>query len=146
MSWDRHGCLCDRSGSLTNLQAKWPYYILDIFTFRHCHDSLKKIKMLTWFFLLFGYVFARTSSSRTTKDRRNFNQCCLDGWRKWSDSPLLRMNCSCLIFRPFNRIPILKQRATMACRPQAMGTAVQMFQRWQELSRCIKKNHKDWDE
>ena len=55
---------------------------------------------------------------------------------------------SCPIsFEPFNRIAGQKQRATMAYRPQANGTAERMVQ---TLTRAIKmyetgKNQKDWD-
>ena len=51
-------------------------------------------------------------------------------------------------FRAFNRIAGQKQRATMAYRPQANGTAERMVQ---TLTRAIKmyvtdENQKDWDE
>ena len=51
-------------------------------------------------------------------------------------------------FRALNRIAGQKQRATMAYRPQANGTAERMVQTW---TRAIKmyvsdENHKDWDE
>ena len=51
-------------------------------------------------------------------------------------------------FPPFNRIAGQNQRATMAYRPQANGTAERMVQ---TLTRSIKmyvmdENQKDWDE
>ena len=107
-------------------------------------------ELLLWIDLFLGYVIARASSSRTAQTiAKEYEECV---FRRFGASEVIRHDREPVFmsdfFRAFNRIAGQKQRATMAYRPQANGTAERMVQ---TLTRSIKMyvtdvEQKDWDE
>lgn len=97
-----------------------------------------------------GYVIAKASSSRSAQTiAENYLECV---FRRFGASEATRHDREpgfiSEFFRSFNRIVGQKQRATMAYRPQANGTAKRMVQ---TLTRALKMyvmdvNQQDWDE
>ncbi|KAE8889654.1 hypothetical protein PF003_g26149 [Phytophthora fragariae] len=94
-------------------------------------------ELLIWVHLFSGYVIAKASSSRTAQTvAENYDECVC---RRFGASEVIRhdrepgsMSDS---FRAINRIVGQNQRATMAYRPQANGTAERMVQK---LTRALK--------
>jgi hypothetical protein len=107
-------------------------------------------ELLLWVDLFSGYVIAKASSSRTAQTiAENYEECV---FRRFGASEAIRHDREpgfmSDFFRAFNRIAGQKQRATMAYRPQANGTAERMVQ---TLTRALKMyvtdtNQRDWDE
>ena len=100
--------------------------------------------------LFSGYVVAKASESRTAQTIAEKYEECV--FRRFGASKVIRHDREQVFmsdfFRAFNRIVGQKQRATMAYRPQANGTAERMAQ---TLTRAIKMyvsdaNQRDWDE
>ena len=94
--------------------------------------------------LFSGYVIAKASSSRTTQTIvERYEQCV---FRIFGASEAIRHDREPGFmpdfFRAFNRIAGQKQRATMAYRPQANGTAERMVQ---TLTRALKMYVTDTD-
>ena len=106
--------------------------------------------LLLWVDLFFGYVIARGSSSRTAKTiEKGYEECV---FRRFGASESIRHDREpgfmSDFFRVFNRIASQNQRATMAYRPQASGTAERMVH---TLTRTLKMyvtdvNQQYWDE
>ena len=107
-------------------------------------------ELLLWVDLFSGYVIAKASSSRTAQTiAENYEECV---FRRFGASEAIRHDREpgfmSDFFRAFNRIAGQKQRATMAYRPQANGTAERMVQ---TLTRALKMyvtdtNQRYWDE
>ncbi|GMF31592.1 unnamed protein product [Phytophthora fragariaefolia] len=107
-------------------------------------------ELLIWIDLFTGYVIAKASASRTAQTiAENYEECV---FRRFGTSEGIRHDrepgCIADFFRPFNKIVGQKQRATMAYRPQANGTAERMVQ---TLTRSVKMyvsdiNQRDEDE
>ena len=106
--------------------------------------------MLLWVDLFLGYVIAKASSSRSAQTiAENYEECV---FRRFGASEAIRHDSEpgfmSDFFRAFYWIARQKQRATMAYRPHANGTAERMVQM---LTRSIKiyvmdENQKVWDE
>ncbi|GMF47094.1 unnamed protein product [Phytophthora fragariaefolia] len=113
-------------------------------------DTKGNTELLIWIDLFTGYVIAKASASRTAQTiAENYEECV---FRRFGASEVIRHDREpgfmADFFRSFNKIVGQKQRATMACRPQANGTAERMVQ---TLTRSVKMdvsdiNQRDWDE
>uniref|UniRef100_H3H8G3 Integrase catalytic domain-containing protein n=1 Tax=Phytophthora ramorum TaxID=164328 RepID=H3H8G3_PHYRM len=107
-------------------------------------------ELLIWVDLFTGYVIAKASASRTAQTiAENYEECV---FRRFGASEIIRHDREpgfmLDFFRAFSGIVGQKQRATMAYRPQANGTAERMVQ---TLTRSLKMyvsdvNQRDWDE
>ncbi|GMF52045.1 unnamed protein product [Phytophthora fragariaefolia] len=107
-------------------------------------------ELLIWIDLFTGYVIAKASASRTAQTiAENYEECV---FRRFGASEVIRHDREpgfmADFLRSFNKIVGQKQRATMAYRPQANGTAERMVQ---TLTRSVKRyvsdiNQRDWDE
>ena len=106
-------------------------------------------ELLLWVDLFSGYVIAKSSSSRTAQTIAESYEECV--FRRFGASRAIRHDrepgLMSNFFRAFNRIARQKQRATMAYRPQANGTAERIVQ---TLTKALKMyvtdtDHKDWD-
>jgi hypothetical protein len=107
-------------------------------------------ELLIWVDLFTGYVIAKASASRTAQTiAENYEECV---FRRFGASEVIRHDREpgfmADFFKAFNRIIGQRQKATMAYRPQANGTAERMVQ---TLTRALKMyvadvNQKDWDE
>ena len=106
-------------------------------------------ELLIWVDPLSGYVVANASASRTAQMMTgNYKECV---FRRFGASEEIchdrEPGFMSDFFRPFSGIVVQKQRATMAYRPQANGTADRMVK---TLTRVIKiymsdENQRDWD-
>ena len=134
-----------------NLQATFPFQIVAMDHIPSLPKSFKgNTELLIWVDLFSGYVIAKASSSRTAQAiAENYEECV---FRRFGASEAIRHDREpgfmSVFFRAFNRIVGQKQRATMAYRPQANGTAERMVQ---TLTRALKMyvsdvNQQDWDD
>ena len=102
-------------------------------------------ELLLWVDLFSGYVIAKASSSRTAQTIAESYEECV--FRRFGASEAIRHDREpgfmSDFFRAFNRIAGQKQRATMAYRPQANGTAERMVQ---TLTRALKMYVTDTDQ
>ncbi|GMF56390.1 unnamed protein product [Phytophthora fragariaefolia] len=114
-----------------NLQATYP---LQTIAMDHIPSLPKFYKgnteLLIWIDLFAGYVIAKASASRTAQTiAENYEECV---YRQFGASEVIRHDREpgfiADFFRSFNKIVGQKQRATMAYRPQANGTAERMVQ------------------
>ncbi|OWZ06892.1 reverse transcriptase [Phytophthora megakarya] len=109
-----------RGKSPGNLQATYPFQIIAMDHIPSLPRSHKgNTKLLIWVDLFTGYVIAKASSSRSSQTVAEMI--------RHDREPGFMSD----FFRAFNKILGQRQRATMAYRPQANGTAERM---------------KDWDE
>ncbi|GMF25338.1 unnamed protein product [Phytophthora fragariaefolia] len=112
-----------------NLQATYPLQIIAMDHIPSLPKSYKgNTELLIWIELFTGYVIAKASASRTTQTiAENYEECVL---RRFGASEVIRHDREpgfmADFFRSFNKIVGQKQRATMAYRPQANGTAERM--------------------
>ncbi|GMF47168.1 unnamed protein product [Phytophthora fragariaefolia] len=134
-----------------NLQAT---YALQIIAMDHITSLPKSYQgnteLLIWIDLFTGYVIAKASASRTAQTiAENYEECV---FRRFGASEVIRHDREpgfmADFYRVFNKTVGQKQRATMAYRPQANGTAERMVQ---TLTRSVKMyvsdiNQRDWDE
>jgi hypothetical protein len=107
-------------------------------------------ELLLWVDLFSGYVIAKARASRTAQTvAENYEECV---FRRFGASEAIRHDREpgfmSDFFHAFSRIVGQKQKATMAYRPQANGTAERMVQ---TLTRAVKMyvadvNQQDWDE
>lgn len=134
-----------------NLLATYPFQIVAMDHIPSLPRSFKgNTELLIWVDLFSGYVIAKASSSRTAQTiAENYEECV---FRRFGASEAIRHDREpgfmSDFFRAFNQIVGQKQRATMAYRPQANGTAERMVQ---TLTRALKMyvsdvNQQDWDE
>ena len=140
-----------RGRSPGNIQATYPFQVIAMDHIPSLPRSFKgNTELLLWVDLFSGYVIARASSSRTAQAIAEGYEECV--FRRFGASEAIRHDREpgfmSDFFRAFNRIAGQKQRATMAYRPQANGTAERMVQ---TLTRSIKMyvtdvEQKDWDE
>ena len=107
-------------------------------------------ELLIWVDLFTGYVMAKANASRTAQTVAEGYEECV--FRRFGASEVIRHDREPSFmsdfFRAFNRMVGQRQRATMAYRPQANGTAERMVQ---TLTRSIKMyvsdvGQQDWDE
>ncbi|GMG17774.1 unnamed protein product [Phytophthora fragariaefolia] len=114
-----------------NLQAT---YQLQIIAMDHIPSLPKSYKgnteLLIWIDLITGYVVAKASASRNAQTiAENYEECV---FRRFGASEVIRHDREpgfmADFFRSFNKIVGQKQRATMAYRPHANGTAERMVQ------------------
>ncbi|GMF20123.1 unnamed protein product [Phytophthora fragariaefolia] len=140
-----------RGPSPGNLQATYPFQIVAMDHITSLPKSFKgNTELLIWVDLFTGYVIAKASASRTAQTiAENYEECV---FRRFGASEAIRHDREpgfmADFFRAFNRIVGQGQRATIAYRPQANGTADRMVQ---TLIRSVKMyvadtNQRDWDE
>ncbi|KAE9278076.1 hypothetical protein PF001_g25332 [Phytophthora fragariae] len=107
-------------------------------------------ELLIWVDLFTGYVIAKASASRTAQTIAESYEECV--FRRFGASEAIRHDREpgfmADFFRAFNKILGQLQRATMAYRPQANGTAERMVQ---TTTRALKMyvedlDQRDWDE
>ncbi|KAE8973090.1 hypothetical protein PR002_g26306 [Phytophthora rubi] len=107
-------------------------------------------ELLIWADLFTGYVIAKASASRTAQTIAESYEECV--FRRFGASETIRHDREpgfmSDFFKAFNRILGQRQRATMAYRPQANGTAERMVQ---TMTRTLKmyvadEDQRDWDE
>ena len=121
-----------------NIRATYPFQIIAMDHIPSLPRSTNgNTELLIWVDLFTGYVIARASASRSA-------QTVAEGYeesvfRRFGASEAIRHDREPSFmsdfFRAFNRLIGQKQRATMAYRPQANGTAERMVQ---TLTRSIK--------
>ncbi|OWZ09794.1 reverse transcriptase [Phytophthora megakarya] len=125
-----------RGESSGNLQAT---YLFQIIAMEHIPSLPRSHKgnteLLIWVDLFTGYVIAKASSSRSV-------QTVAESWSTYREPGFMSD-----FFLAFNQILGQRQRATMAYRPQANGTAERMVQ---TAIRALKMyvrdlDQKDWD-
>ncbi|KAE8904900.1 hypothetical protein PF003_g10849 [Phytophthora fragariae] len=121
-----------------NLQATYPFQIIAMDHIPSLPKSYKgNTELLIWVDLFTGYAIAKASASRTAQTiAENYEECV---FRRFGASEAIRHDREPVFmsdfFRSFNKIVGQKQRATMAYRPQANGTAERMVQ---TLTRALK--------
>lgn len=107
-------------------------------------------ELLLFVDLFSGYVIAKASASRTAQTVAEIYEECV--FRRFGASEAIRHDREpgfmADFFRAFNRLVKQKQRATMAYRPQANGTAERMMQ---TLTRSLEMyvedaDQHDWDD
>ena len=107
-------------------------------------------ELLLWVNLFSGYVIAKASPYRTAQTIDESHEDCV--FRRFGTNEAIRHDREpgfmSEFFLAFNRIAGKKQRATMAYRTQANGTAERMVPK---LTRALKMyvtdtDQKDWDE
>uniref|UniRef100_H3H9E8 Integrase catalytic domain-containing protein n=1 Tax=Phytophthora ramorum TaxID=164328 RepID=H3H9E8_PHYRM len=114
-----------------NVQATYPFQIIAMDHIPSLPKSFKgNTELLVWVDLFSGYVIAKASASRTAQTiAENYEECV---FRRFGASEAIRHDREpgfmSDFFRAFNRIMGQRQRATMAYRPQANGTAERMVQ------------------
>jgi ribonuclease HI/transposase InsO family protein len=134
-----------------NVQATYPFQIVAMDHIPSLPKSFKgNTELLLWVDLFSGYVIAKASASRTAQTvAENYEECV---FRRFGASETIRHDREpgfmSDFFHAFSRIVGQKQKATMAYRPQANGTAERMVQM---LTRAVKMyvadvNQQDWDE
>ena len=120
-----------RGESPGNVQATYPFQIIAMDHIPSLPRSFKEnTELLLWVDLFSGYVIAEASSSRTAQTIAESYEECV--FRRFGASEAIchdrEPGFMSDFFRAFNRIAGQKQRATMAYRPQANGTAETMVQ------------------
>ena len=141
---------CSRGESPGNVQTTYPFQIIAMDHIPSLPRSFEGNTELLFSVDLFsGYVIVKTSSSRTAPTiDKSYEECV---FRRFGVSVAIRHDREpgfmSDFFRAFNRIAGQKQRATMAYRPQANGTAERMVQ---TLTRAlmmyvVDTDQKDWD-
>ncbi|KAG3129426.1 hypothetical protein PI126_g20977 [Phytophthora idaei] len=134
-----------------NIQATHPFQIIVMDHIPSLPRSHKgNTELLIWVDLFTGYVIAKTSASRTAQTIVvSYEEC---AFRRFGASEMIRHDREpgfmSDFFRAFNKILGQRQRATMAYRPQANGSAESMVQ---TITRALKlyvqdRDQKDWDE
>ncbi|GMF19284.1 unnamed protein product [Phytophthora fragariaefolia] len=113
-----------------NLQATYPLQIIAMDHIPSLPNYKGNTELLIWIDLFTGYVIAQASGSRITQAiAENYEECV---FRRFGASEVIRHDREpgfmSDFFRSFNKIVGQKQRATMAYRPQANGTAERMVQ------------------
>ncbi|POM68856.1 LOW QUALITY PROTEIN: Reverse transcriptase [Phytophthora palmivora] len=134
-----------------NLQATYPFQIIAMDHIPSLPRSHKgNTELLIFEDLFSGYVIAKASSSRTAQTVAESYEECV--FRRFGASEAIRHDREpgfmSDFFRAFNKILGQRQRATMAYRPQANGSAERMVQ---TTTRAIKMyvqdlDQRDWDE
>ncbi|KAG6591054.1 reverse transcriptase [Phytophthora cinnamomi] len=114
-----------------NIQAIYPFQIIAMDHIPSLPKSYKgNTELLIWVDLFTGYVIAKASASRTAQTIAESYEECV--FRRFGASEVIRHDREpgfmSDFFRSFNRILGQRQRATMAYRPQANGTAERMVQ------------------
>ncbi|OWZ04287.1 LOW QUALITY PROTEIN: reverse transcriptase [Phytophthora megakarya] len=140
-----------RGESPGNLQATYPFPIIAMDHIPSLPRSHKgNTKLLIWVDLFTGYVIAKASAYRSAQTVAESYEECV--FRRFGASEIVRHDrepgFTSDFFRAFNKILGQRQRATMAYRPQANGTAERMVQ---TATRALKMyvrdlDQKDWDE
>lgn len=131
-----------------------PAYPFQVIAMDHIPTSPKSLKgnteLLVFVDLFSGFVVAKASASREAQTVAETYEECV--FRRFGASEAIRHDREpgfmADFFRAFNRLIKQRQRATMAYRPQANGTAERMMQ---TLTRSIKMyvgdaEQRDWDE
>ncbi|KAE9273566.1 hypothetical protein PR003_g29872, partial [Phytophthora rubi] len=114
-----------------NIQATYPFQIIAMDHIPSLPKSHKgNTELLIWVDLFTGYVISKASASRTAQTiAASYEECV---FRKFGASEVIRHDREpgfmADFFRSFNKILGQRQRATMAYRPQANGTAERMVQ------------------
>ncbi|KAE9351975.1 hypothetical protein PR003_g4612, partial [Phytophthora rubi] len=134
-----------------NIQATYPFQIIAMDHIPSLPKSHKgNTELLIWVDLFTGYVIAKASASRTAQTIAESYEECV--FRRFGASEVIRHDREpgfmADFFRSFNKILGQRQRATMAYRPQANGTAERMVQ---TTTRALKMyvqelDQRDWDE
>ncbi|OWY95807.1 reverse transcriptase [Phytophthora megakarya] len=138
-----------RGESPGNLQATYPFQIIAMDHIPSLPRSHKENTMI-WVDLFTAYVITKASSYRSAKTVAESYEECV--FRRFGASEMIRHDREpgfmSDFFRAFNKILGQRQRATMAYRPQANGTAERMVQ---TATRTLKMfvrdlDQKNWDE
>ncbi|ETI53999.1 hypothetical protein F443_03141 [Phytophthora nicotianae P1569] len=124
-----------RGESPGNIQATYPFPSIAMDHIPSLPKSHKgNTELLIWVDLFSGYVIAKASASRTAQAIAESYEECV--FRRFGASEAIRHDREpgfmSDFFRAFNRIVGQRQRATMAYRPQANGTAERMD--WDEYA------------
>ncbi|OWY90906.1 reverse transcriptase [Phytophthora megakarya] len=140
--------------SYGKIAADYATYPFQIIAMDHIPSLPKSHKgnteLLIWVDLFTGYVIAKARSSRSARTVAESYEECV--FRRVGASEMIRHDQEpgfmSDFFRAFNKILGQRQRATMAYRPQANGTAERMVQ---TATRALKMyvrdlDQKDWDE
>ncbi|KAE9163340.1 hypothetical protein PF004_g30174 [Phytophthora fragariae] len=133
------------------MKATYPFQILAMDHIPSLPKSYKgHTELLIWVDLFTGYVIAKASASRTAQTIAESYEECV--FRRFGASEAIRHDREpgfmSDFFKAFNRILGQRQRATMAYRPQANGTAERMVQ---TMTRALKmyvadEVQRNWDE
>ncbi|GMF21628.1 unnamed protein product [Phytophthora fragariaefolia] len=134
-----------------NNQATYPFQVIAMDHIPSLPKSFKgNTELLIWVDLFSGYVIAKASGSRTAQTIVESYEECV--FRYFGASEVIRHDWEpgfmADFFRSFNQILGQRQRATMAYRPQANGTAERMVQ---TATRALKmyvqdRDQRDWDD
>ncbi|GMF29423.1 unnamed protein product [Phytophthora fragariaefolia] len=134
-----------------NIQATYPFQVIAMDHIPSLPRSFKgNTELLIWVDLFSGYVIPKASGSRTAQTIvESYEECT---FRRFGASEVIRHDrepgLMADFFRSFNRNLGQRQRATMAYRPQANGTAERMVQ---TATRALKVyvqhlDQRDWDD
>ncbi|OWY94169.1 reverse transcriptase [Phytophthora megakarya] len=134
-----------------NLQATYPFQIIAVDHIPSLPRSFNgNTELLIFVDLFSGYVIAKASASRSAQTIAEAYEECV--FRRFGASEVIRHDREpgfmSDFFKSFNRILGQRQRATMAYRPQANGSAERMVQ---TTTRALKiyvedLDQRDWDE
>ncbi|CAI5705387.1 unnamed protein product [Peronospora effusa] len=134
-----------------NVEATYPFQIIVMDHIPSLPKSHKgNTELLIWVDLFTGYVTAKASASLTAQTVAEGYEECV--FRRFGASETIRHDREpgfmSDFFRAFSRMVGQRQRATMAYRPQANGTAERMVQ---TLTRSLKMyvayvGQREWDE
>ncbi|OWY94094.1 reverse transcriptase [Phytophthora megakarya] len=125
-----------RGESPGNLQATYPFQIIDMDHIPSLPRSFNgNTELLIFVDLFSGYVIAKAKTIAET-----YEECV---FRRFGASEVIRHDREpgfmSDFFKSFNKILGQRQRATMAYRPQANGSAERMVQTTTGLSKCMWK-------
>ncbi|GMF53867.1 unnamed protein product [Phytophthora fragariaefolia] len=114
-----------------NIQATYPFQVIAMDHIPSLPKSFKgNTELLIWVDLFSGNVIAKASGSKTAQTIAESYEECV--FRRFGASEVIRHDREpgfmADFFRSFNRILGQRQRATMAYRPQANGTAERIVQ------------------
>ncbi|OWY93973.1 reverse transcriptase, partial [Phytophthora megakarya] len=134
-----------------NLQETYPFQIIAMDHIPWLPRSFNgNTELLIFVDLFSGYVIAKASASRSAQTIAETYEECV--FRRFGASEVIRHDREPAFmsdfFKSFNRILGQRQRATMAYRPQANGSAKRMVQ---TTTRALKMyvevlDQRDWDE
>ncbi|OWZ10981.1 reverse transcriptase [Phytophthora megakarya] len=134
-----------------NLQATYPFQIIAMDHIPSLPRSFNgNTELLIFVDLFSGYVIAKASASRSAQTIAETYEECV--FRRFGACEVIRHDREpgfmSDFFKSFNKILGLRQRATMAYRPQANGSAERMVQ---TTTRALKMyvedlDQRDWDE
>jgi hypothetical protein len=140
-----------RGVSPGNLRAVYPFQAIAMDHIPSLPESYRgNTELLIWVDLFSGYVIAKANGNRTAEAVAEAYEECV--FRRFGASEFIRHDREpgfmSSFFGAFNRLIGQRQRATLAYRPQANGSAERMVQ---TLTRAVKmyvedEGQRDWDD